>query len=103
MVAGRRAGAPRGWRLMSARRSRRRSRRRRSLLILLGFAVAAAAIAGYVWRSAQPPPSASHPRHASPGGQPPQASADEGGEDFSASERQGLADVLKRRSAGKQP
>ncbi len=88
---------------MSAQRSRRRSRRRRSFLILLGFAVAAAAIVGYVWRSTQPPPSASRSGHASPGGQLPQASADEGTEEFTASERQGLEDVLKRRSTGKQP
>ncbi len=88
---------------MAARKPHRRARRGRSRLIAFGLAVAAAAIAGYVWRSMQPPAVKARSPQANAGRALPRASGDAGAEDFSASERQGLEDVLKRRSMGKQP
>ncbi len=88
---------------MAARKPHRHTRHWRGRLIAFGLAVATAAIAGYVWRSVQPPAATARPSQANARRALPQASGDVGGEDFSASERQGLEEVLKRRSAGKQP
>ncbi len=81
------------------RRTAKRVRRRRSQLALV--LVAAAVIVGVcLWRVARPLHSVI-PGAVAPGRvQQPGAPITHGGEDFSAAERQGLEDVLKRRAAG---
>ena len=84
---------------MTRRTSKRR--RRRTWLAVLVLMISAALIAAYLWRALQPsqPPPA---REQAPSRvQQPSAPAN-GGEDFTAAERQGLQDALKGGGAGKQ-
>jgi hypothetical protein len=84
---------------MARRRSKRR--RHRNWLVFLALVASAALVGAYLWRAvqpSQPPPTSSE---VPSGVQQPSAPASVG-EDFTAAERQGLEDALKRRGAGKQ-
>jgi hypothetical protein len=84
---------------MARRRSKRR--RHRNWLVFLALVASTAFVGAYLWsalRPSQPPPvSPEAPSRV----QQPNAPA-QGGEDFTAAERQGLQDALRRRGAGKQ-
>ncbi len=81
--------------------TRRGSARRWAALI---FVTAGAILALYFWRAAQRvdhvPADARGRSHVQ---QPPDRQSAGGAEDFSAAERQGLEDILKRRGAGSRP
>jgi hypothetical protein len=84
---------------MARRRSKRR--RHRSWLVFLALLASAAFVGAYLWSAlgpSQPPPA---PTEMPSRVQQPNAPA-QGGEDFTAAERQGLEDALKRHGAGKQ-
>lgn len=81
------------------RRAARRVRRRRSQLALI-LAAAAVIVGVCLWRVARPWHSVISGAAAPSRVQQPGAPTTHGGEDFSAAERQGLEDVLKRRAAG---
>jgi hypothetical protein len=84
---------------MAHRRSKRR--RHRNWLVFLALVAVAALVGAYVWsalRPSQPPPvSPEVPSRV----EQPNAPA-QGEEDFTAAERQGLQDALRRRGPGKQ-
>jgi hypothetical protein len=82
-----------------ARRTSKR-RRRRNWLAFLALVISVALIGGYLWRALQPHPPPAF-REVPSRVQQPNAPAN-GGEDFTASEQQGLEDVLRGRGAGKQ-
>jgi hypothetical protein len=83
---------------MARRRSKRR--RHRSWLVFLALLASAAFVGAYLWSAlgpSQPPPTSTEmPSRV----QQPGAPTNEG-EDFTAAERQGLEDVLKRHDAEK--
>jgi len=82
-----------------ARRTSKR-RRRRNWLAVLALVISTALIGAYLWRALQPhPPPAL--REVPSRVQQPSTPAN-GGEDFTAAERQGLQNALKRGGAGKQ-
>jgi hypothetical protein len=84
---------------MARRKSKRR--RHRKWLVFLALVASAAFVGAYLWSAlgpSQPPPA---PTEMPSRVQPPTVPAN-GGEDFTASERQGLEDVLKRGGARKQ-
>jgi hypothetical protein len=83
-----------------ARRTGKR-RRRRTWLAFLALVISAALIGAYLWRALQPSQLPPAPSEVPSRVQQPSPPA-RGGEDFSAAERQGLEDALKRRGAGKQ-
>jgi apolipoprotein N-acyltransferase len=82
-----------------ARRTSKR-RRRRTWLAVLVLMISAALIAAYLWRALQPHPPPAF-REVPSRVQQPSTPAN-GGEDFTAAERQGLQDALKGRGAGRQ-
>jgi hypothetical protein len=84
---------------MPRRTSKRR--RHRNWLAFLALVVSAALVGAYFWRALQPSQPPPAPEQAPSRVQQPGAPAG-GGEDFTAAERQGLEDALKRRGAGKQ-
>ncbi|MFI5398829.1 MAG: hypothetical protein ACHQ9S_25145 [Candidatus Binatia bacterium] len=82
---------------------RRVTKRRRSgrVVVALMLAGAALLVAVAVWRTWPVPPAEPRPE-ASHAEQPkPRAPSKSDSEDFSAAERQGLEDILKRHGAGK--
>ena len=84
---------------MAHRRSKRR--RHRNWLVFLALVASAALVGAYLWRALQPSHLPPAPEQEPSRVQQPSAPAS-GGEDFTAAERQGLEDALKRRDAGKQ-
>jgi hypothetical protein len=84
---------------MARRRSKRR--RHRNWLVLLALVASAAFVGAYLWSALQPSQPPSAPTEMPSRVQQPGAPAN-GGEDFTAAERQGLQDVLKRRDTRKQ-
>ncbi len=84
---------------MARRRSKRR--RRRNWLVFLALVAAAALVGAYVWSALRPAQPASAPTEIPSRVQQPRAPATHG-EDFTAAERQGLQDALRRHGAGKQ-
>ena len=84
---------------MVRRRSKRR--RHRNWLVFLALVASAALVGAYLWSALQPSHPPQVPEQAPSRVQQPSAPAN-GAEDFTAAERQGLEDALKRRGAGKQ-
>ena len=84
---------------MAHRTSKRQ--RHRNWLAFLALALSAALVGAYLWRALQPSRVPPAPEEAPNRVQQPSAPAN-GGEDFTAVERQGLEDALKRRGTGKQ-
>lgn len=86
---------------MTRRTAKRRRSRRTWAALILGAGAIVLAI--YFWRTAEVvqdvPADVQRRSHVQP---PPEAPASHGAEEFSAGERQGLEDVLKRRGAGSQ-
>jgi hypothetical protein len=84
---------------MARRRSKRR--RHRNWLVFLALVASAAFVGAYLWSARQPsqlPPISPEP----PSRVQQPSTPTNGGEDFTAAERQGLEEVLKRRGTGKQ-
>jgi hypothetical protein len=84
---------------MARRRGKRR--RHRNWLAFLALVISAALVGAYLWSVLQPSQSPPTPGQAPSRVQQPSAPAN-GAEDFTAAERQGLKDALKRHGAGKQ-
>jgi hypothetical protein len=82
-------------------RRRGKRRRHRNWLAFLALVISAALVGAYLWSALQPSQPPPTPSQAPSRVQQPSAPA-RGGEDFTAVERQGLEDALKRRGAGKQ-
>jgi hypothetical protein len=83
--------------------ARRRGKRRRHpyWLVFLALVASAALVGAYLWSALQPSQLPPVPTEMPSRVQQPTVPAN-GGEDFTASERQGLEDVLKRGGARKQ-
>jgi hypothetical protein len=81
-----------------ARRTSKR-RRRRNWLAVLALVISVALIGAYLWRALQPHPPPALREVPSRVERP--STPVNGGEDFTAAERQGLQDALKGRGAGK--
>jgi hypothetical protein len=83
-----------------ARRTSKR-RRHRKWLVFLALVASAAFIAAYLWSALGPSQPLPAPTDTPSRVQQPGAPTN-GGEDFTAAERQGLEDALKRHGGGKQ-
>jgi hypothetical protein len=84
---------------MARRRSKRR--RHRNWLVFLALVASAAFFGAYLWSALQPSQPLPAPTEMPSRVQQPSTPTN-GGEDFTAAERQGLQDVLKRRGTRKQ-
>lgn len=77
-------------------------RRHRNWLAFLALAISVALIGAYLWRALQPQPHPSPAFREVPSRVQQPSTPANGGEDFTAAERQGLQDALKGGGAGKQ-